>query len=294
MGSGKANHQQPKTSNRQIKIQRKHCTSRSRFFRRSTGEYDSLSRSLEQRRCVPSRPSTTCLAPHHDMNELNHFGLVHIVTVIESLIEPPCSSDPMSTPSPTLISINDYCEEARKKLPKMVNLCPSASVDFQVYDYYRSGARDEISLRRNELAFQNLLLKPRVLQDVFPHLVSFFNCCEVSSISLQTRTLGLTISTPICVAATAMHRMASKGRDWFCISLLILQVGRLTRPELVRKPVPCLYFELLKCLPDFRKMLSSLSTTSLEDVADAYKSASSVPQGQKLPLWFQLYVLKVL
>lgn len=63
------------------------------------------------------------------------------------------------------------------------------------YDYYRSGAGDEITLARNRTAFEQILLLPHVLHDV-------------SEISLATELLGSALRTPIAVAPTAFHGLA--------------------------------------------------------------------------------------
>jgi isopentenyl diphosphate isomerase/L-lactate dehydrogenase-like FMN-dependent dehydrogenase len=52
------------------------------------------------------------------------------------------------------VTISDFEEVARQRLPTTV------------YDYFAGGAGDEISLRRNCAAFDELLLAPRVLRDV--------------------------------------------------------------------------------------------------------------------------------
>jgi len=82
-----------------------------------------------------------------------------------------------------LVSVFDYESAARKILPKVA------------YDYYSSGANDEITLRENHAAYERIRLNPRVLIDV-------------SKPDLSTKVLGQEISMPILVAPTAFHRMA--------------------------------------------------------------------------------------
>ena len=82
-----------------------------------------------------------------------------------------------------LVSIFDYEAAAREKLPQTA------------YDYYRSGANDEITLRENHAAYERIHLHPRVLIDI-------------SKPDLSTTVLGETIKMPIMVAPTAFHRMA--------------------------------------------------------------------------------------
>jgi len=82
-----------------------------------------------------------------------------------------------------LLNISDYARAARARLPK------------GVLDYYEGGALDEITLRENVAAWQNLTLYYRVL-------------AGVGSRELATSILGQTISMPIAVAPTAFHRLA--------------------------------------------------------------------------------------
>ena len=82
-----------------------------------------------------------------------------------------------------LVSVFDYENAAREALPSVA------------YDYYASGANDEITLRENHAACERIKLKPRVLLDT-------------SKRDLTTTVLGQTISMPIMVSPTAFHRMA--------------------------------------------------------------------------------------
>ena len=82
-----------------------------------------------------------------------------------------------------LVSVFDYEAAAREKLPRTA------------YDYYRSGANDELTLHENHAAYERIKLKPKVLIDT-------------SKRDLTTTVLGQTLSMPIMVAPTAFHRMA--------------------------------------------------------------------------------------
>ena len=64
------------------------------------------------------------------------------------------------------------------------------------HDYYASGSNDMITLRENRNAYSRLRLMPRILVDV-------------SSINTETTVLGQKISSPICLAPTAMQKMAT-------------------------------------------------------------------------------------
>ena len=81
------------------------------------------------------------------------------------------------------VNVFDYEAAAREILPKIA------------YDYYRSGANDEITLHENHNAYERIKLKPRVLRDI-------------SKRDLTTTILGQTVSMPILVAPTAFHCMA--------------------------------------------------------------------------------------
>ena len=64
------------------------------------------------------------------------------------------------------------------------------------YDYYASGAQDEVTLRENRAAYERLTLAYRVLVDV-------------SRREMATTVLGQPVAMPIVVAPTAFHRLAT-------------------------------------------------------------------------------------
>ena len=68
-------------------------------------------------------------------------------------------------------------------------------LDGAAFDYYVSGAHDEITLANNRSAFSRISLAYRVLVDV-------------SERSMATSVLGMPVSMPLLVAPTAFHRMA--------------------------------------------------------------------------------------
>jgi 4-hydroxymandelate oxidase len=80
-------------------------------------------------------------------------------------------------------TIADLAALAESKLSKMA------------WDYYASGADDEVTLRRNVEAWQRLSLHYRVLVDV-------------SARDLSTTVLGTKIAMPVVVAPTAFHKLA--------------------------------------------------------------------------------------
>lgn len=94
----------------------------------------------------------------------------------------------MSTSSPPLATVDDW--EARAKIA----LAPMA------YDYFRSGADEEHTLRRNRDAFAGFAIWHRTLVDV-------------SEPRTEVSVLGTRLATPILVAPTAYHRMAHEGGE---------------------------------------------------------------------------------
>ncbi|KAJ1420048.1 FMN-dependent dehydrogenase-domain-containing protein [Ochromonadaceae sp. CCMP2298] len=82
-----------------------------------------------------------------------------------------------------MLNVADFERHAADTLPR------------NAFGYYASGATDMTTLRENRAAFDRLRLRPRVLRDV-------------SNIDTSTTILGERVSSPICVAPTAMQRMA--------------------------------------------------------------------------------------
>ncbi|KAJ1920447.1 Hydroxyacid oxidase 1 [Mycoemilia scoparia] len=116
-----------------------------------------------------------------------------------------------------------------------------SSLDRNALDYYTSGAQDMITLDRNQTSFDN------------------------------TRILGHKISSPICIAPTAMQRMAHPD-------------GECATARAAHRNKTCM-------------ILSSWSTTSIEDVAsatnDSKANSSGVTEdGPSYVKWFQLYIYK--
>lgn len=81
------------------------------------------------------------------------------------------------------INLFEFEERAHKKLPT------------PVWDYYSSGAHDEITLKENRSAYDKICLRYRVLVDV-------------SERYLSTKVLGHTLSMPVIVAPMAFQAMA--------------------------------------------------------------------------------------
>jgi len=81
------------------------------------------------------------------------------------------------------INLYDYEAIARAKLTAMA------------YDYYASGAHDEITLRENHAAYDRIRLRYRVLRDI-------------SRRTTETTVLGHALRMPVVVAPTAFHKLA--------------------------------------------------------------------------------------
>lgn len=120
------------------------------------------------------------------------------------------------------VTIDDFEAEARARLPAMA------------YDYYRSGADEEHTLRRNRDAWTHFELWYRTLVDV-------------AAPQLTTTVLGTQVSSPILVAPTAYHRLAHVDGERGT-ARAAAEAGTLY-------------------------VASTLATTSLEDVAAAAPSA---------------------
>lgn len=76
-----------------------------------------------------------------------------------------------------------------------IEILAKEKVSAMAYDYYSSGACDEITLKENCEAFKRIFLKYSVLVDV-------------SNRDLSAKVLGQKISMPVIIAPTAFHRMA--------------------------------------------------------------------------------------
>ena len=150
--------------------------------------------------------------------------------------------------SRVLLNIEDYHQVAKERLPKMA------------YDYYRSGADDELTVHENVAAYRRIKLRPKVLVDVSHHSTNP-NSCSVTLLNGQT-----TCSYPILIAPTAMHRMADDRGE-----------RSAARAAVISSTV---------------MILSTLSTTSIEDVAYEHQQALKEYPTSTSQLWFQLYILK--
>jgi isopentenyl diphosphate isomerase/L-lactate dehydrogenase-like FMN-dependent dehydrogenase len=81
------------------------------------------------------------------------------------------------------INLRELEARARELLPQIA------------YDYYASGANDEITLHENRAAYERITLLPRMLVDV-------------SVRDMSTTVLGESVSMPILIAPTALQGLA--------------------------------------------------------------------------------------
>src|SRR5262245_10944297 len=130
-----------------------------------------------------------------------------------------------------LLTVLDYERAARRTLPRMA------------WNYFRSGADAQRTLRANRRAYDRWEIWHRVLVDVDER-------------DLRTTVLGTPVPFPILVAPTAYHRLAHPEGE-IATARAAARLGTIM-------------------------VVSTLATTSLEDVATASAGAR----------WFQLYVHK--
>jgi L-lactate dehydrogenase (cytochrome) len=89
--------------------------------------------------------------------------------------------------SPRVVNVQDFRLIARRRLPKVV------------FDYLDGGAEDEITLRENRRAFEDVTFRPR-------HAVAFAEC------DLRTRVLGCNLALPVMLAPVGYSSvMYSRG-----------------------------------------------------------------------------------
>src|SRR5438874_1543100 len=129
------------------------------------------------------------------------------------------------------INLNDY------------EILAQTRIDPAAWDFYQGGSDDEVTLRANRAAFERIRLRPRMLVDV-------------SICNTRTTVLGTTVSMPILVAPTAMHRLAHPEGE--CATARAAG------------------------LADTLMIASTSASSSLEEIAQAASG----------PLWFQLYVFR--
>jgi 4-hydroxymandelate oxidase len=99
---------------------------------------------------------------------------------VESVVHPTANLAPVELES--FITLSDFEPEARRRM------------EHSVFEYVAGGAGNEITLRRNETAFDEILLMPRVLRDV-------------AQINTTVTVFGKELPTPIILAPAAYQRL---------------------------------------------------------------------------------------
>src|SRR5437879_5121468 len=90
--------------------------------------------------------------------------------------------------SPRVVNIADLRTLARRRLPRVV------------FDYVDGGAEDEITLRENRRAFEDITFRPR-------QAVAMSHC------DLRTRVLGCELSLPALLAPVGYTRVIHAGGE---------------------------------------------------------------------------------
>jgi 4-hydroxymandelate oxidase len=93
------------------------------------------------------------------------------------------NSQPLATIGPELVSLGDFEEMAKTKIPHMA------------WEFFNGAVADEITMRWNKEAYQKIRLKPRILVDV-------------SKLDTRVTLFGQEHPFPILLAPTAYHKLA--------------------------------------------------------------------------------------
>lgn len=125
------------------------------------------------------------------------------------------------------INLADYEALARERL------------DAMTWGYYVGGSDDEVTLRRNRAAYEQIRLRPRVLVDV--------TACD-----LATTVLGMPISMPILVAPMAYHMLAhpegecatARGAGMADAAMLVSTMATCTLEDVMAAATAPLWFQL--------------------------------------------------
>merc|ERR1719499_753373 len=107
------------------------------------------------------------------------------VGVVEQFVKPPLAA---------MLNTFDFESVARE------------TMESQAWGYYSSGGDDEITLRDNHLAFQRIVMRPRVL-------------VNVRDIDMATTFLGVPASLPLYFTATALAKLAHKDGELAIVHL---------------------------------------------------------------------------
>jgi 4-hydroxymandelate oxidase len=136
-------------------------------------------------------------------------------------------SDLENTRAARPLNLFEYERLAAERLPAMA------------YDYFASGAHDELTLRENRAAFERLRLRPRVLRDVAVRDAS-------------TVILGRTHALPVLAAPMAFQRLAhpegelalARATDGLGVSLALSTLSTVALEDVARATSTPAWFQL--------------------------------------------------
>ncbi|KAJ9345717.1 hypothetical protein DTO027B6_1677 [Paecilomyces variotii] len=137
------------------------------------------------------------------------------------------------------ITISELFSLAQRKLPK------------QIWDFYVSGSDEGYAVRRNNKAYDKLLIRPRVLRNV-------------ATVDTSTVLFGYRYPFPVGIAPTAMQKLIG-GNGELDMARAAAKIGT-------------------------TMILSTQSTTTLEGVIQAPVEESTGGQHRPENFWFQIYV----
>lgn len=140
-----------------------------------------------------------------------------------------------------LVSLADIEGEARKRMSVLA------------YEFIASGAADEITIRWNREAFDNLRLRPRVLMDV-------------EKIDTSVELFGRKLDFPILLAPTAIHRLVhpegevetARGAGAAKATFVVSSISTRRFEDIARATGEPLWFQLYDLSKDRRGFLRDL------------------------------------
>lgn len=138
----------------------------------------------ESKQLGPLKPGTLAAEPEPEAQPQQQAAPAQSQAVVPS--GPP---EPYVKPSlDQVLSLHDFEAVARQVMTK------------RAWNYYSSGADDEITMRENYNAYQRVWFRPRILRDV-------------GKVDFSTKILGFDSSMPIYITATALGKLGHKDGE---------------------------------------------------------------------------------
>ncbi len=136
-------------------------------------------------------------------------------------------SEPASKIGPELVSLSDFEEMAKTKIPHMA------------WEFFNGAVADEITMRWNKEAYQKIRLKPHILVDV-------------SKLDTRVTLFGQEHSFPILLAPTAYHKLAhpdgelatARGANAANVTLVVSTVATTSIEDIAGVAKGPLWFQL--------------------------------------------------